>query len=141
MYETKTLGKKSTKLSITLHSISKGSLNDLDGYKLPAQVKKSDLFYVTMKFQNIGPLAMEPGGIFGLINAYNSDGDELETLSLFGSFAKCEGDTPHSLRAGSSYSDCRVYMAPKGQTLATIKFGHYDANYNRTEIKWKAASS
>ncbi|MFE9500360.1 hypothetical protein [Streptomyces collinus] len=137
-YETKPLSKKETKLSIAVMSIKKGSIRDMEKFDLPAQVKESEPFYVTVKFRNKGPFTTEPGGIFGLFKAYNENDDELSPLNLIGEFKKCDGDTPKSLAVGAEYTDCRVYTAPKGQNLKYVEFGRYDADLNRTEVKWNA---
>jgi hypothetical protein len=134
-YETKSLAKTTTRLAITMKSVRKGSIEDLAGYNLDAQTKVSEPFYVTATFKNVGGKAMEPGGIFGLINALNTTGDELNRLTLLGDFPKCEGTTPKTLAPGKSYTQCDLYVAPKGQDVGKVVFGHY-IELDETEITW-----
>ncbi|MFL6142313.1 MAG: hypothetical protein ACJ72N_10675 [Labedaea sp.] len=135
-YETKDLSKETTKLSVTAVSAKKGAISDLSNFQLDAQTKTSEPYYVTMTFRNAGPNIMEPGGIFGLIKAHNTDGEEMGRISLIGSFKKCDGDTPKTLAVGASYTDCGVYLAPPGQNIGDVELGFY-LESNRTEITWK----
>ena len=137
MYETTDAGKDSTKLAVTAVSAKKGAIGDLKNFNLDAQTKVSEPFYITVSFRNVGPNAMEPGGIFGLVKALNTDGDELNRLSLIGDFKPCNGTTPKTLAVGASYTDCEVYIAPTGQNIGKVVFGFYLGS-NRTEITWKA---
>jgi hypothetical protein len=139
MYETKSLSKEGTKLAVTAVSVQAGSIDDLADFELDAQAKVSSPFYVTVNFRNDGPLPMEPGGIFGVISAHNTAGDELNRLSLIGEFAPCEGDdVPESLAVGASYTDCGVYLAPTGQDISKVTLAFYFGDADRTEISWTA---
>ncbi|HEV7651722.1 MAG TPA: hypothetical protein VGP26_26510 [Actinophytocola sp.] len=135
-YETKNLAKATTRLAITAKSVRKGAIADLKGFNLDAQTKVSEPFYVTMTFKNVGPRPMEPGGIFGLVNAHNTDGDELNRLSLLGEFTPCEGTPPKTLKVGAAYTECDVYVAPAGQDVGKVVFGHF-IDTTETEITWK----
>jgi hypothetical protein len=134
-YETKSLSKTTTKLSITTKSVKKGAISDLSGFNLDAQTKVSDPYYVTVSFKNVGGKPMEPGGIFGLINAHNLNGDELNRLSLLGEFKPCEGTPPKTLAVGASYTECDVYIAPAGQHVGKVVFSHF-VDLDETEITW-----
>lgn len=138
MYETKSLSKDGTKLEVTTVSVKAGSIDDLAGFDLDAQSKVSDPFYVTVTFKNVGPLPMEPGGIFGVISAHNTSGDELNRLSLIGEFEPCQGDVPDNLAVGASYTDCGVYLAPTGQNISDVTLAFYFGDADRTEITWTA---
>lgn len=135
-YETKSLAKETTRLAITAKSVRTGRIADLKDFNLDAQTKVSEPFYVTMTFKNVGPRPMEPGGIFGLVNAHNTDGDELNRLSLIGEFKPCEGTPPKTLKVGASYTECDVYVAPAGQDVGKVVFGHF-VGTEETEITWK----
>ena len=135
-YETKSLAKQTTHLMITAKAVRKGAIADLKDFNLDAQTKVSEPFYVTMTFKNVGPRPMEPSGIFGLINAHNNDGDELNRLSLIGEFTKCEGSPPKTLKVGASFTECDVYVAPAGQDVGKVVFGHF-IDTTETEITWK----
>jgi hypothetical protein len=139
MYETKSLSEEGTKLAVAAVSVKAGSVEDLADFELDAQSKVSDPFYVTVSFSNAGPLPMEPSGIFGLITAHNTAGDELNRLSLIGEFAPCESaDVPDSLAVGASYTDCGVYLAPAGQDVSKVMFSFYFGDGDRTEVTWTA---
>jgi hypothetical protein len=136
MYETKSLSKEGTQLAVTVTSVKAGSIDDLADFDLDAQSKVSDPFYVAVSFQNVGPLPMEPSGIFGLITAHNTAGDELNRLSLIGEFAPCDGEVVDNLAVGASYTDCGVYLAPTGQDISKVTFAFYFGDADRTEITW-----
>ncbi|MCP3804819.1 hypothetical protein NLX83_36690 [Allokutzneria sp. A3M-2-11 16] len=134
-YSVKTLSKETTTLEVTAVSAKKGAISDLKNFELDASSKNGEPYYVTMKFRNIGPTAMEPGGIFGLIEALNPAGDEMSRLTLLGKFRLCEGDSPESLAVGASYTECGVYIAPAGQRLDKVVFDFY-VDLDRTQITW-----
>lgn len=138
-YETKSLSKESTKLAVTAKSVKKGSISDLKDFNLDAQTKVSEPYYVTLSFKNVGDKAMEPSGIFGLVEAQNSAGDKLGRLSLLGEFKMCNGIPPDSLAVGASFTECDVYVGPPGpgQGIAKVVFGFY-LDDKRTEITWNA---
>jgi hypothetical protein len=138
-YETKSLSKEGTSLAVTVVSVKAGSIDDLKDFDLDAQSKVSDPFYVTVSFKNVGPLPMEPGGIFGVISAHNTAGDEMNRLSLIGEFEPCHGDdVPDTLAVGASYTDCGVYLAPTGQDIGKVVLAFYFGDADRTEITWTA---
>jgi hypothetical protein len=124
-------------LEITAASVQKGAIADLKKFQLDAQTKASEPYYVTMKFTNKGPQEADTGGIFGVIDAQNSSGDELARLSLLGTFDKCDGDEPDKLAVGASYTYCQVYIAPAGQNIDKLVFMHYAAS-EKQEITWTA---
>jgi hypothetical protein len=136
LYATKSLSKQSTKLAVTAVSVKKGSIDDLKNFKLDAQTKVSVPFYITMKFRNLGPKSMDPGGIFGLIEPHNTAGDPLNRLSLLGEFKPCDGTPPKQLAVGASFTECDVYIAPAGQNIGNVVFGFYLGDADRTEITW-----
>lgn len=137
-YETKSGGTETTKLDVTVKSLKKGSIDDMQNFDLDAQSRQSDPFYVTVTFKNAGPEDMEPGGIFGLINVTNADGEQMGRLSLYGDFPKCEGIPPEQLPVGKSFTTCEIYTAPRGQQADKVIFGFY-LESERTEITWNAA--
>lgn len=136
LYETKSLSKEGTQLAVTAVSVKAGSIADLADFDLDAQSKVSDPFYVTVSFKNVGPLPMEPGGIFGVISAHNTEGDEMNRLSLIGDFAPCQGDVPENLEVGATYTDCGVYLAPTGQDIGKVVLAFYFGDADRTEVTW-----
>lgn len=138
MYETKSLSKEGTQLAVTVTSVKAGSIDDLADFDLDAQSKVSDPFYVAVSFKNVGPLPMEPGGIFGVISAHNTAGDELNRLSLIGDFEPCDGEVVENLDVGASYTDCGVYLAPTGQDVSKVTLAFYFGDAERTEITWTA---
>jgi hypothetical protein len=138
LYAIKDLSKESTKLQVTAVSAKKGSIGDLKNFNLDAQTKASEPYYITMKFTNAGPKPMAPSGIFGLIEAHNSAGDEMSRLSLLGDFKQCDGTPPDTLAVGQSFTECDVYIAPTGQNLGQVVFAFY-LDTTRTEITWKTS--
>lgn len=137
-YAIKDLSKETTKLEVTAVSAKKGAIADLKNFNLDAQTKVSDPFYVTLKFRNAGPKPMSPSGIFGLVNVHNTAGDEINRLSLIGTFKPCEGTPPDTLAVGDAFTECDVYIAPAGQSIGKVVFGFY-VDLDHTEITWNVA--
>lgn len=135
LYATDSTDTATTSLEVVVKSIEPGAIEDLSNFDLDAQAKQGAPFYATVSFRNTGTVAMDPGGIFGLINGYNAEDDKVSRLSLIGSFKKCDGIPPDTLAPGESFTNCEVYIAPKGQQVRKIEFGFYVGS-KRTEITW-----
>jgi hypothetical protein len=83
-----------------------------------------------------------PSGIFGTINARNPAGDEVGRISLIGDFPTCDSSEPHSLAVGARYTACEVYIAPAGQSVASVVYDHFVDTTStpvETEITWRVA--
>lgn len=135
LYATDSSEKETVPLEVAVQSITPGKIDELSGFELDAQSKQGDPSYVTVSFRNTGTVAMDPGGIFGLINGFNAEDDKVNRLSLIGSFKKCDGIPPDTLAPGESFTNCEVYIAPKGQQVRKVVFGFY-VGTKRTEITW-----
>jgi hypothetical protein len=136
-YEVSTGSTDTSTLTVSVDSVAQGSIADLADFQLDAQTKLGVPFYVSMTFHNTGAQPLDPGGVFGLVNAHNADGDELAGLSLIGEFEPCGGDEPDSLAPGKTFTECHVYIAPAGQRAADVVLGFYVGDKPRTEITWK----
>jgi hypothetical protein len=109
---------KTNPIKLTL-SVQTGSLADLKNFDLDAQTKVSTPFYLSIQVTNVGTTAVDTSGFAGLLTVDDQAGDPLDSLTLLGDFAKCEGSIPDSLAPGASGQECDVYTAPKGQQVAT----------------------
>lgn len=134
-YETKPLSQESTKLAVTVASVEKGTIADLEDFDLDAQTRVGVPFYVTVQFHNVGSKTMKPSGILGLVAAHNATGEAFTRLHLIGGHDQCDGAEPEKLAVGASYTECAVYIAPAGQSVSEVVFAFYLGD-DRTEIRW-----
>jgi hypothetical protein len=71
-------------------SVEKGPISDFWDVDLDTEVLDKEFFYVMMDFTNLGPLPLEPSGITVSMTAYDTAGEEMTWLSIFGQFFPCE---------------------------------------------------
>jgi hypothetical protein len=102
----------STKLAVTIESITAGSLADFKGVSLTGVPKGSTPTYVKVRMTNLSSHAMktdsnDPADAVGAIEGDGLDGD----LILTGYFPRCPlADTPNPLGAGQSFTTCETFM-------------------------------
>ena len=62
---------------------------------------------------------------------------EIDDITLLGDFATCEGNPPDSLAPGKQFTECDVYIAPSGQSVASVAFENYDnTTMAGTTVTW-----
>ncbi len=140
-YEVSTTSKVTTTLAVTVSGVQQGSISDLKGFDLDAQSKEGVPFYVTASFHNVGTRPMKISGIFGDLDVRDKQGDSIDSITLIGTFPKCEGTEPSTLAVGSQFTECDVYIAPAGKPASSVVFDHYldtPTNITETKVTWSA---
>jgi hypothetical protein len=107
-------------------TVKKGKISDLSNFDLDAQSKLGVPFYVTEVVKNGGKTAGKVTGWGGALTVKNAAGDEIDSITLLGDFPTCEGNPPDSLAPGKQFTECDVYVAPSGQSVASVAFENYD---------------
>ena len=73
----------------------------------------------------------------GALTVKNAAGEEIDDITLLGDFPTCEGNPPDSLAPGKQFTECDVYVAPSGQSVASVAFGNYDnTSMAETTVTW-----
>ena len=94
-------------------------------------------FYVTEVVKNTGKAAGKVTGWGGALTVKNAAGDEIDDITLLGDFPACEGNPPDSLTPGKQFTECDVYVAPSGQSVASVAFENYDnTSMAETTVTW-----
>jgi len=76
-------------------------------------------------------------GWSGALTVKNAAGDEIDSITLLGDFPNCQGNPPDSLAPGKQFTECDVYVAPSGQSVASVAFVNYDnATTDSTTVTW-----
>jgi hypothetical protein len=118
-------------------TVKQGSISDLSNFDLDAQTKLGVPFYITEVVKNAGRSAGTVTGWGGALTVENAAGDEIDSITLLGDFPTCQGNPPDSLAPGKQFTECDVYVAPKGQTVASVAFENYDnATTDSTTVTW-----
>ncbi len=118
-------------------TVKKGKISDLSNFDLDAQSKLGVPFYVTEVVKNTGKAAGKVTGWGGALTVKNAAGDEIDDITLLGDFPTCEGNPPDSLAPGRQFTECDVYVAPSGQSVASVAFENYDnTSMAETTVTW-----
>jgi hypothetical protein len=118
-------------------TVKQGSISDLSSFDLDAQTKLGVPFYITEVVKNVGKAASQVSGWGGALTVDNAAGDEIDSITLLGDFPTCQGDPPDSLAPGKQFTECDVYVAPKGQSVASVPFQNYDnTTMAQTTVTW-----
>jgi hypothetical protein len=123
-------------------TVRKGSISDLSSFDLDAQTKLGVPFYITEVVKNVGKAAGNASGSGGALTVKNGAGDDLDSLTLLGDFPTCQGNPPDSLAPGKQFTECDVYIAPRGQSVASVAYQNYDnTTLDQTIVTWKPERS
>jgi hypothetical protein len=118
-------------------TVKKGSISDLSDFDLDAQTKLGVPFYVTEVVKNVGTAAGQVSGWGGALTVKNVAGDEIDSITLLGDFPTCQGNPPDTLAPGKQFTECDVYIAPRGQSVASVAYQNYDnTTLDQTTVTW-----
>src|SRR5580704_13473644 len=118
-------------------TVKKGSISDLSDFDLDAQTKLGVPFYVTEVVKNVGTAAGQVSGWGGALTVKNVAGDEIDSIMLLGDFPTCQGNPPDTLAPGKQFTECDVYIAPRGQSVASVAYQNYDnTTLDQTTVTW-----
>lgn len=118
-------------------TVKKGSISDLSNFDLDAQTKLGVPFYITEVVKNVGKAVGQVSGWGGALTVENAAGDELDSITLLGNFPTCQGDPPDNLAPGKQFTECDVYIAPRGQSVASVAYQNYDnTTLDQTTVTW-----
>lgn len=118
-------------------TVKKGSISDLSNFSLDAQTKLGVPFYITEVVRNAGKAAGHVSGWGGALTVKNAAGDEISSITLLGDFPTCQGNPPDTLAPGKQFTECDVYVAPAGQSVASVAYQNYDnKTLDQTTVTW-----
>ena len=118
-------------------TVKKGSISDLSDFDLDAQTKLGVPFYVTEVVKNVGTAVGKVSGWGGALTVKNVAGDEIDSITLLGDFPTCQGNPPDTLAPGKQFTECDVYIAPRGQSVASVAYQNYDnTTLDQTTVTW-----
>lgn len=120
-------------VTVTVKTVTKGSIKDFRFFSLDAEAKSSTPFYVGITVKNEGPAGIAGGAL--PIYAHDSTNTNMPANVIVGTFKPCRPSTlPGSFAPGSSAELCMVYLLPKGRTLQTIDL---QTDAQATPVTWK----
>jgi hypothetical protein len=118
-------------------TVKKGSISDLSSFDLDARTRQGVPFYVTEVVTNVGKKAGQVSGWGGALTVTNAAGADINSITLLGDFPTCQGNPPDSLGPGKQFTECDVYVAPAGQSVASIAYQDYDnTTLDQTTVTW-----
>jgi hypothetical protein len=111
-------GKAGTE-AVSVTAIQKGSPSDLAPLKVGDRVKGMVPYYVHATIKNTGAADLSFSSndhLKGLL----ADGSEAQSLSVIGTFAKCDSaSAPSGFTTGKSYRTCAIALAPSAAAIVT----------------------
>ena len=118
-------------------TVRKGSISDLSSFDLDAQTKLGVPFYITEVVKNVGKADGNVSGWGGALTVENAAGDDLDSITLLGDFPTCQGTPPNTLAPGKQFTESDVYIAPRGQSVASVAYQNYDnTTLDQTTVTW-----
>lgn len=108
---------------VTVTSIREGSQADLTNVQIDdPELAQSTPYYVTMTVTNLsGPAVANPAFSVGL-RARNGAGGSVPSVLVIGSIDVCPAETPASLDLGATVTECKIFMASGGRTVASVEW-------------------
>ncbi len=87
--------------------------------------------------KNVGTAPGQVSGWGGALTVNNAAGDEIDSITLLGDFPTCQGNPPDTLAPGRQFTECDVYLAPRGQSVATVAYQNYgNTTLAQTTVTW-----
>jgi hypothetical protein len=112
---------RSSVLSLTVDSVTLGSIRDFGAYQLNARAKSSRPYYARFTVKNVGT-----GDLSGMavpLFAVSNSNALVQPSSFNNAFRTCPSKPlPVGFGAGKSYRGCLVYMIPDKGTLEAMSY-------------------
>jgi len=135
-YEDASNHKKST-IRYTPEKIEKGSIDDFKNIELDGKQKDSVPYYATVKVENIGKKDLSGASPATYINAVDDRGQDQSEIIFFGTFQRCDTETPKSLKPGESYETCLAYLIPGGGSIKGFHWIQFDEKTGKADLNWE----
>ena len=108
-------------LDITVKKLERASFRLFVGWKLTAQTRKTQPYFVTAKITNVGDTDL--GGRSVPLYAVAGDNKLVEASTFASSFKPCPSESfPKKFQNGDSTTTCLVYLAPNAGDLTAVSF-------------------
>jgi hypothetical protein len=126
------------KITVTVKSITKGSMSDFANVQLDAKDKASTPYYVKVEVKNSGTTKLDGSNPVISLSGVDDRDQRQNSLIMMGTFDKCSEDTnPKSFGPGASYDACQIYLIPGGGSVKGAVWTMYDAKTSKSDINWK----
>lgn len=135
-YEDASNHKKST-IRLTPEKIDKGTIDDFKNIELDGKQKDSVPYYATIKVENIGKKDLSGASPATYINAVDDRGQDQNEIIFFGTFQRCDTETPKSLKPGQSYETCLAYLMPGGGAIKGFHWIQFDEKTGKADLNWE----
>jgi hypothetical protein len=135
-YEDASNHKKST-IRLTPEKIEKGTIDDFKNIELDGKQKDSVPYYATIKVDNIGKKDLSGASPATYINAVDDRGQDQNEIIFFGTFQRCDTETPKSLKPGQSYETCLAYLMPGGGAIKGFHWIQFDEKTGKADLNWE----
>ncbi len=135
-YEDASNHKKST-IRLTPEKIEKGAIDDFKNIELEGKQKDSTPYYTTIKVDNIGKKDLSGASPATYINAVDDRGQDQSEIIFFGTFERCNSDTPKSIKPGESYTTCLAYLMPGGGAIVGFHWIQFDEKSGKSDLNWE----
>jgi hypothetical protein len=100
--------------------VEQGAIKDLEDFNLSPEERSATPYYVHEKLTNLDKPVTGGAGIASL-TAFDDSDRPAKALTLLGTFPACESRAaPDVFATDASFSDCGVYLVPKGRKLARL---------------------
>ena len=124
-------------IRFTPEKIEKGTIDDFKNIDLDGKQKDSVPYYATVKVENIGKKDLSGASPATYINAVDDRGQDQSEIIFFGTFQRCDTQTPKSLKPGESYETCLAYLMPGGGAIKGFHWIQFDEKSGKADLNWE----
>jgi hypothetical protein len=114
---------KNVQLGVSVVKVRKGRISDFKDFNLEADEKASAPYYLDVKFENLGDVALTRHLLEPTVE--DTDGQEYRAINLIvlsGTFKPCPEYSEKKLGPGESFTGCSAVLMPKGKKLERVRF-------------------
>jgi hypothetical protein len=125
-------------IELTITAIENGSMDDLAGFQIPADLQNARPVYVRYEYENASDEDLSNQQIGAFVAIDDRDQAHAPALAMAGGFDKCTANVPGDLQPGQSAEGCVMFMLHEdGQIAAAAYRGHYrDESGTDTQAKY-----
>ncbi|WP_279479378.1 hypothetical protein [Aureimonas sp. SK2] len=140
-------------IELRVTAIEEGSMEDLQGFEIPANLRDARPVYVRYEYTNLSDEDLSAQQVGAFVAIDDRDQEHAPALAMSGgTFTKCTAPSARDLTKGKSADGCLMFMIHENGRLAAVAYkGHYRSEgssntqadypiyYN--PVKWTASAS
>jgi len=119
-------------VALTVTEIEAGTIADLEGFEVPAELADATPYYVRFDYENLGDEDLSNYELSGFVAMGDGVESMMPSITMGGAtpFTECQNTPPAEMAKGDSASGCVMFLLPEGSELTGVG---YRGNYRYEE--------